>query len=119
LGEGRISFGGVPSLNEGEQKLTVVTAWRQEGDPQPVKIFIHLLDEAGALVAQWDGLDAPWEGWRKGDTLLHVHEIDTAGLGPGAYRLVAGLYDPESLQRWQLDSGRDYIELGVVTVPPH
>jgi hypothetical protein len=117
-GEEQIAFIGAPALEKDGGILTAVTAWRLEGRSQPVKIFVHLLDESGELAAQWDGLDAAWEGWREGDTLIHTHAIDVAGLSPGDYRLVTGLYNPESLQRWQSISGADLIELGAVTVLP-
>lgn len=117
-GEGQVAFAGSPALDVDGETLTAVTAWRLEGPSQPVKIFVHLLDEAGELAAQWDGLDAAWEGWRQGDTLIHVHEIDVTSLSPGDYRVVTGLYDPESLERWQSISGQDLIELGTVTVLP-
>ncbi len=117
LDAGEIEFLGSPSLDRQDDVLTVVTSWRQAGAPRPVKIFIHLLDESGALVAQWDGLDAAWEGWRPGDSLVHVHVVPLAGVPPGDYRLVAGLYDPENLQRWRSASGQDVIELATITVP--
>lgn len=115
-GEGEITFFSAPVLDHDEGILTVVTAWRQEAETQPVKMFIHLLKEDGEIAAQWDGLDAAWEGWRKGDTLLQLIELDITGIPPGEYQLVTGLYDPENFQRWSSISGTDLIELGVVTV---
>jgi hypothetical protein len=118
LDEGQVTFTAAPALEIDGETLTAITTWRQEGSPQPVKIFVHILNENGDLVAQWDGLNAAWEGWRKGDTLIHAHAIDVSGLSPGDYRVMTGLYDPESLQRWRSISGMDLIELGTVTVPP-
>lgn len=117
LEDGEIQYEANPVLEQQDGLLTVVTAWRQAGEPRPVNIFIHILDEAGELVAQWDGLDAAWEGWQRGDRLVHVHDIAITGLAPGDYRVVTGLYDPEKLQRWQSSSGQDVIELGTITVP--
>lgn len=117
LADGEIQFVGAPTLARHDDGLTVVTTWRQINAPMPVKIFVHVLDESGALVAQWDGFGASWEGWREGDTLAHVHEILLAGIAPGPYRVVTGLYDPEKLQRWRSPSNEDSIELGRITVP--
>lgn len=117
LGDGSARYIGAPSLTHDGDKLRVVTGWQQTGSPQPVKIFIHLLDETGAIAAQWDGLGAAWEGWGGGDTLLHAHEIPIDHLATGDYRVVAGLYDPESLARWQSSSGQDAVDLGELTIP--
>lgn len=117
LDAGEVQFVGAPLLAQRDDVLTVVTNWRQVAGPQPVKIFVHVLDESGALVAQWDGLSAQWEGWRDGDTLVHVHDVSLAGIAPGTYRIVTGLYDPEKLQRWRSPSSEDIIELGRMTVP--
>lgn len=116
LGGGEVSFAGSPLLEHADDTLRVRTTWRQIGSPQPVKVFVHVLDEAGTIMAQWDGLGAAWEGWLPGDTLIHGHEISTASLPAGDYRVVAGLYDPESLDRWRSPLGQDAIELGELTI---
>ena len=116
LNEAEVRFTGAPTF-EHHDALSVVTSWRQIGTPRPLQIFIHVRDESGALVAQWDGLDAAWEGWWPGDTLIHAHEIALTGVAPGDYRVVTGLYDPENLQRWRSAAGADSIELGTITVP--
>jgi hypothetical protein len=82
--------------------LPILTLWRQDGPPRPTKIFIHLLDEQGELTAQWDGLDAAWEGWREGDLLLHLHQLKLPpNLPPGLYQLWTGLYHPDDWRRWE------------------
>jgi hypothetical protein len=116
LDEGYIAFTGV-QIMDNDGMMTVKTTWQQQGNPQPFKLFIHLLDETGAIAAQWDGLDAAWEGWRVGDALIQLHEINLSDLSSGDYRVTTGVYDPESLLRWQSASGADYIELETVTVP--
>ena len=117
LSDGRITFAG-ELLNETDGSIwRGITAWQQTGEPQPTKIFIHILEDDGTIVAQWDGISAEWEGWRPGDTLLQLHEISLSEVPSGTYRVVTGLYDPETLDRWQSTSGQDFIELGSVTVP--
>jgi len=61
-------------------------------------LFVHLLDEGGALVAQWDGplggVDNPTSRWPQGGYLWQAVELDLTGsdLKPGRYTLAAGLY---------------------------
>ena len=94
------------------ETLTVVTGWRQGGEPRPIKIYVHLRDAAGQIVAQWDGLGAAWEGWRLGDTLVQMSTIVLPEtLAPGDYQVVAGLYDPLTNQRWRFADGQDGVEL--------
>ncbi|MFO7661959.1 MAG: glycosyltransferase family 39 protein [Chloroflexota bacterium] len=117
-GDGRVAQIGVNPIEADGEGATVTTFWRQEGEPMPVKIFVHMLDIHGNIVAQWDGIGAAWEGWRDGDMLVQLHDLtwpDT--LVSGAYRLVTGLYDPETNQRWRTFSGEDVVELGDVIVP--
>lgn len=102
-------------LSAGET-LEVVTQWSKAAPPQPIKIFIHLTDEAGEIASQWDGLGAPWEGWRDQDILWQSHQLHLAEeLAPGNYQLWAGLYEPESGQRWQTATG-DRTYLGEIVV---
>lgn len=100
-----------------ESSLVIRSFWRQETPSRPVKIFIHLLNDEDEIIAQWDGLGVAWEGWREGDTLVQLHPLLVDDLPPGTYRLVAGLYDPASFQRWATNSADNVIELGQVTLP--
>ena len=66
------------------------------------------------IVAQWDGFGAAWEGWRQGDTLLQIHELslpEEALQTP--LKLVIGLYNPLTGERWQTESGISYFEVTV------
>ncbi|MBX3057010.1 MAG: phospholipid carrier-dependent glycosyltransferase [Anaerolineae bacterium] len=99
------------------QPLLINTAWQQKSDPQPIKIFIHLLDDQGNIAAQWDGLGAAWEGWQPGDALLHSHTIPLPdNLPPGTYEVRLGLYHPQTGQRWLVETGADYVVLRDVEV---
>ena len=117
LADGEISFIGAQILAQSGDSMRISSTWQQNGAAMPVKIFIHVLNEAGDIVTQWDGLGAAWEGWREGDTLFHIHELPLDQLAEGNYRVVIGLYDPENFRRWQDPSGRDVIELGNIAVP--
>jgi hypothetical protein len=86
-------------LDHAEESMILLTLWRQESTPLPVKIFVHLRSPDGSIAGQHDGLGVAWEGWRQGDQLLQLHRLP-AGLPPEEYNLVTGLYDPETLERW-------------------
>lgn len=107
-----MTFTDATTISFGDGTLTVVTGWRQGGAPRPIKLYVHLRDAADQIVAQWDGLGTAWEGWRLGDTLIQAATLPIPeSLPPGEYRLVAGLYDPLTNQRWRFADGRDGVEL--------
>jgi hypothetical protein len=82
-------------------ELIIVNLFLQDGEPQPVKMFVHLMDSNDAIVAQWDGLGVAWEGWRDNQLLLQVQRLAIPADTPAdEYELRHGLYDPETLQRW-------------------
>jgi hypothetical protein len=71
---------------------------------RPYYSFVHVLDEAGHIVAQHDGVpgegELPAPGWLPGETLPDRHIVALpAGLPPDDYRLGVGLYDPRTGQR--------------------
>jgi hypothetical protein len=85
----------------------------------PLKIYLHLVDESGQIVAQWDGLDIAWEGWRAGDTLWQQHKMDLPPeLPPEQYELHLGLYDLETGTRWLTSAGADYLLLDSLVIDP-
>ncbi len=112
LDHGRIRLREIVNSIESETELTVVTVWEQNGEPQPLKIFIHVLGPDGNIIAQWDGLGAVWNGWLEGDGLVQVHAITLPEeLHEGDHTIAVGIYDPETGRRWQSDQAMDHIEL--------
>jgi hypothetical protein len=96
--------------------------WRATGPTsQPLTVFLHLVDGTGRLVAQSDGPPAagamPTDAWLPGERLLDERRLPIAGLPAGAYRLLAGLYDPVSGRRVPLASGSDAADLGALRLP--
>lgn len=62
------------------------------------KVFVHLLDGNGQLVAQRDaepvGNLKPTDGWQSGEIVLDQHGLlIPASLPPGEYELMMGLYE--------------------------
>lgn len=83
------------------------------------KVFVHLLDAQGQLLAQRDqeplGGSLPTTHWRPGERLEDRYGIELpAQLPPGRYRLAVGLYSLADGSRLLLDSGEDHVILGPV-----
>jgi len=96
---GRLAFLGYEWIQRSPthgEPLTLLTYWRVEApSPTALKIFVHLLKEPEALVAQHDRLGSPPRGWAAGDLIVQKHTLPTpADLAPGQYRLRLGVYDP-------------------------
>ena len=99
--------------------------WMVTGAPTPVKAFVHLVDETGLSVTQADvnpgGDYTPFQRWEIGQLLTSTHKFTVPeSLPPGSYRLIAGLYHPDSshepLKPLNLDASR--IEIGSLDVLP-
>jgi hypothetical protein len=108
----------LPSSLSASDSFTLTTRWLQRSNPAQVRIFVHVRAADEPPVAQWDGLGAVSDGWRQGDILLQMHQITLPeDINAGNYKVVAGLYNPESGLRYQLDSGSDHVTVGNITVP--
>ncbi len=100
--------------------LAVHLRW-QAKEPQlsgTEKVFVQLLNEQGRLFAQQDRPFAPLDSYAKTGT--NAAEVVTSygilipeNVSPGAYRLIAGLYDPAqaSAARVQTTDGQDFVSL--------
>jgi hypothetical protein len=103
----RVNFGfGDPlvllgyTIAEDATTVTIRMYWQATQPPAvDYSVFVHLLDAAGQIVAQQDqqptGGRLPTSTWPRGYVLAdEVVMRLPAGLAPGTYRLIAGLYDP-------------------------
>jgi hypothetical protein len=68
-------------------------------------VFVHLYDQNGQLVAQHDGPPGggfvPLSWWDEHDAIVDRHPIELpANLAPGQYTVAAGLYDPQTGERY-------------------
>lgn len=80
-----------------ERPLDLLTYWQIVQPPrQELKLFVHILDENGQLLAQHDGLDVRLTGLQTGDQLAQLH---TTSLANGRYQIRLGVYQTDSLQR--------------------
>ena len=101
------------TVEDGQHTLELV--W-QTADflPESYRVFIHLLDEDGNIVAQADGVPAGWSrpttGWRPGEFVIDRHTI---GLPDGAElaQTRIGLYSADSGNRLLRENGEDSLTL--------
>ena len=97
--------------------LRVALYWQALAEAERSYVrFIHLLDTAGQIVAQQDGVPGagalPTTSWVAGEVLADDAVLDLPGtMPPGTYRLAVGLYDPATGRRLAGRSGDDRILL--------
>ena len=102
--------------------IQVRLIWSTDATPaRPYKVFLHLRDEAGNVIAQRDGEPGggsrPTTSWQPGEGIIDNHGILLpADLPPGAYELWLGLYDAFDPAVRLPVAGADSISLGSVTV---
>lgn len=115
-----------PDEQHAGQTVQVRLHWRARGPTAgPYKVFVHLVDGDGRLVAQHDaepgGGSRPATGWSPGETIVDNHGLlipaDTAA---GELELVIGLYDAfDPAARMLVDAGgnrTDSLSIGAITV---
>jgi 4-amino-4-deoxy-L-arabinose transferase-like glycosyltransferase len=90
--------------------LVITPSWNiQASQPGNVFCFVHVLDANNTRVAQVDapldqGMFATWQAGRQFDSPFPVPL--PADLAPGEYRVVIGLYRPETGRRLPLTQGQ-------------
>lgn len=101
--------------------LTATLFWRAESETTTsYRVFLHLVDSEGELVAQSDGVPAGWErpttGWVPGEVITDRRTLTIPdGVLAGDYALVAGLYDPDG-GRLTNPRGESAVSVASVTV---
>jgi hypothetical protein len=76
-----------------EDSIRLFTLWRVNGPlPDDLSIFVHLVDESGAIVSQHDGLDAAVSTLQSGDWVVQKHVLPVTAVSPGTYQLRLGQY---------------------------
>ena len=112
-----------PPIHSGEPfRLRLV--WEASGQSAAAyTVFVHLLDQSGAIVGQRDEEPGhgtrPTTGWVPGEYVVDFHDVDVPlTVAPGNYRVEIGLYDARTGQRVPLVTGPDGAIIGVVEVAP-
>ncbi len=102
----------------GAATLPLTLYWQGRGDMREVySVFVHVVDAAGNVVAQHDGIPAkgkePTTGWAVGEYITDPVEILLpAELPPGTYSVVVGMYLPATGARLPVSGGGDSFSLG-------
>jgi hypothetical protein len=101
--------------------LSLRLVWRAERETSTsYRVFVHLVNQAGEIVAQSDGEPAGWSrpttGWLPGEIILDEHTLDLAAAPAGTYELRIGLYNPSGGGRVPLADGETAVSLPV-TLP--
>jgi hypothetical protein len=86
-------------VQQTNRELRLITYWRAGTQVvTPLQMFVHVLGPDGSIVAQQDRLDVPAYGWRRGDVIAQLHQIDLPpDLEQGAVAI--GLYNPDTNTR--------------------
>lgn len=105
----------------GETAVCPVYTYWQVNRPvtSPRRLFLHLVDGAGQVVAQHDGLDAPGAYWQTGDWLIQRHELNLTSVPQTAesLRLRLGVYNPDTCPACEnllADTGEPFVWLTAV-----
>lgn len=112
---------GVLTVAAGDQ-IGVTLYWQAQAHPaQDYARFVHLVSKRGEIVAQTDNLVGaqryPTGLWAMGEWVTDEVVLSVpAGLPPGFYSLLVGLYEPATFQRLALANGADHLRLFVVGV---
>ena len=118
-----VSLVGVDLAPASGGTLPVTLYWRTDGFlDQDYTVFVQLLGADGKPVAQSDAQPEnggyPTSLWQPGETVRDRHPLTIpAGVPPGEYRLVAGVYLLASGQRLPVAGGGDVVFLGTVRLP--
>jgi hypothetical protein len=118
--------GPAPELAAG-QPVTVTLAWQALAPVDTsYSVFLHLLGPDGTIAAQRDTIPQagtlPTNLWLPGEVVADTYTLaPQPPLVPGTYTLIAGLYDPRTMQRLPATDSNgtplgDHVELGTLTV---
>ncbi len=86
--------------------------------PGDYTVFVHIVDEAGSIIAQVDG--PPRSGqyptwvWEAGEIIEDFRQVD---LPVGAHRILVGLYEPATGERIPVFNGEDNLPDNAAELP--
>lgn len=102
--------------------ITVTLVWQAEAEmTTSYRVFLHLLDPGGSLVAQSDGEPARWTrpttGWLPGEVVVDERVLRLhADVAPGDYVIQCGLYDLGTGGRLTTPDGSDSVPITTFSV---
>jgi hypothetical protein len=117
---GHVSLLGYAQEHAGEGGVQVVLVWQAVAPTeQAYKVFLHVVDEHGRLLAPLDStFDVPSPLWENGEIVLSHHLLEAGLLPPGEYRMLVGIYDERSGERLPVDLPDAAVPAGTIEVGP-
>ncbi|MFW5942329.1 MAG: 6-pyruvoyl-tetrahydropterin synthase-related protein [Chloroflexota bacterium] len=97
------------TVSQEAAQLTVTLVWQGLAEMETgYQVFVHLVDDAGQIVAQSDAEPAQWArpttGWAPGEYVVDEHRLSLPdGASLDGLHLRVGLFDPRSGERLAVD----------------
>jgi hypothetical protein len=100
-------YGIEPTEPSGGETVVVTLAWQAVAPMDTAyRIFVHLIDGNGTLVAQDDGEPAGWTrpttGWLEGEVVVEQRRLPLPST-PQNYMVHVGVYAPDGTRLWVAD----------------
>jgi hypothetical protein len=117
----RLVGAALPSQARPDQGVGIDLTWQADGVPDAkARVFVHLYDRQGRLVAQHDGFPVadtrPQTTWSAGERVVDRHGLWVPAGASGPLTVTAGLYDPATGERWRTAEGEDAVAIGRLAV---
>ncbi|MEW5956922.1 MAG: hypothetical protein AB1801_04305 [Chloroflexota bacterium] len=120
-GDDALRLTGFELVAQTPERLDFTLSWQTDRPLQTdYTIFAQLLDLDHNLASSFDSPPLagayPTSTWLPGQTIFDPRRVPLAGVPPGDYRLLVGLYDPVTQQRLARPDGADFAELTTITI---
>lgn len=105
-------------VQQGDTVTRVTLTWETSAPvDEYLRLFVHLVDEAGTIAAVSDGVPVNWTrpttGWIPDEVIVTEHDF---AVPTGEYSVVVGWYEPVSQERLPLSTGSDALKLQQIMV---
>ena len=106
------------------QPFSITLYWRAQAETTTsYKAFVHIVDPEGGIVAQSDTVPAAWTRWTTSwlppEVIEDTHTLTVPDrLAHRSYRVVAGLYEPQTGRRATRSNGEDNISITEIPISP-
>lgn len=128
-----VNFGGAnielaPQAAGAGETFEIQFLWQaRQPIPQPYTTFAHLVDETGQIWGQADrtphlgGSELPTNQWDEDEWIVDTFQVSlNPDTPPGSYKLLAGLYNPQTLERLPVvggNEGQTLVEVTTLAIP--
>ena len=103
-----------------QSPISLTLAWQAVAEiPAGYRVFVHLVDESGQIIAQSDGDPANWSrpttGWMPGEYILDSHQLTPDSSSETLLNLRVGLYDPNTGERLRTETA-DFLTISLDSI---